>query len=164
MSRGQSIIPWLVRGAMTIFVVGIIAGLISAYTGREPSAPSLERGTYLYRLYYGDVIMYADPVTKRIYPGIVDYDKATTERLDTVFAQERVDASLNAKITITPLNCPFPEKTIYNHESIFKVYEPLAISGPGGTTKETLTLPVTIRKSNAECGGTLSITVVRLNS
>jgi hypothetical protein len=166
--RGQAeLLEWVMRVILMIVAVVIIGALVRVFVDKDVDAADLHRTTYLYRLYYGDVIMYEDNMTGRIYPGVVDLSKATSERLDAVFVQEpqREWAITSSEIILAPNSgCLLKQRAIYNHKETFDYYSKWQVGGKGGARKETLSLPVTIRDGGIECAGMMNITVVRLNS
>jgi hypothetical protein len=169
MRRGQAeMVEWLTRLVMLAVVVVLITLLVRVYTERDIESSQLQRGAYLYRIYYSDIIMYRDAATTRVYPGIVDLSKFTDQRLNDVFV-EREPADAIAKIasslTVTPSQaCSLPQQTIYNNKNTYDLYAANAMQGIGGATAEIDTFPVTLKSGGTECAGVLNITVVRPNS
>jgi hypothetical protein len=168
------ILPWLVRLGILIIALVAIAALVQVYKSRDLDAAKLDRAAYLYRLYYDDSIMYQDPLTKRVYPGIVDFDKFTSGSLDAAFSQQRGDDpstatdAIASRLILQPGSDCFKRDLVmvYDAERTFFQYEPLAnsLQMAGGASMEDVQYPVTIRDKGQDCQGLLNITVVRPNS
>jgi hypothetical protein len=169
MRRGQMAesLPWFIRIMMLIAAIVIVVMLVRVYTNRHVESQELHKNTYLYRLYYSDLIMFSDAKTTRVYPGIVDYNKLTDQRLDETFPKpvEREDAIIASKIVVTP-KCSLAPKTAFNNKESFEHFKAFdgTLGGAGGAIQETFTFPVTARQDKTACQATLEITIVRLNS
>jgi hypothetical protein len=159
---------WFPRLIMFAVAVVVIVIMVRVYTERDVEAPELARAAYLYRIQYGDIIMYHDNETRRVYPGIVDMRKFTDERMDATFVKKEPseDRSMIAsQLVLTPMKgCAIPAKTIYNNRKTFELYAHINAQGQGGATQESDTYPVTARDGGTECGALLNITIVRPNS
>ena len=168
--RGQAdMLEWFPRIMMMTVAVIIIVMLVRVYTDRDVDTPDLHRATYLYRLYYGDIIMYSDPKTMRVYPGIVDVSKVTTEKLDAVFNERdpaQVWAKISSRITIIPAEgCAVSVPVAYNNKETFDKFSLLSnVQMAGGATEDDVTFPVTIKDGARTCAGLLNITIVRPNT
>jgi hypothetical protein len=154
-------LEWFPRMIMMAVAIIVIAMLVRYYSNRDVDAASMTRAAHLYRLYYGDVIMYQDGTTKRVYPGIVDMSKFTDERLKEVF---NTDARLSSCIITKSSECPQYDKTICFNKELFELSSAQAsLIGPGGASVETHTYPVTIKDKETTCLGSLNITIARPN-
>ena len=175
--RGQAeMLDWFPRLIMMTVAIIIIVVLVRVYTDRDVNVPELQRGTYLYRLYYSPIIMYQDTTTTRVYPGIVDATKFTSKILDDVFAEKEKpeDTSKTSKISamleLTPqkdCSISIAENPIYNDKATFGAYlqfAKLGVPQDGSATMEVASYPVTLRSGNTDCRATLNITIVRPNS
>jgi hypothetical protein len=156
---------WLFRLVMMAVTIIILIMLVRVYTNRDADAPELHRATYLYRLYYDDIIMYSDPVTGRVYPGVIDLAKFNDGALNNVFVLRSVpNTRISSKLILTPeRDCLIPSKTIYNNKEVFERNFFYTATMKGGNTKENFTMPVTVRESRT-CAANLLIHVVRSNS
>lgn len=159
MARGQAeMLEWIPRLLMMMVAVLVIALLVRYYSHREIDEAPLARSAYIYRLYYDDLLMYADPVTKRVYPGVVDLEKFDGRILERTF-----QGRISSEIVLTGCHA----RTIHHNQTMYLQYLPLAqagIAGPGSATMEAAVFPVTIRHRQAACPGMLNITVVRPNT
>ena len=169
--RGQAeMLPWMVRLGLMLVAVVVIVMLVRVYTDRDADSAQLHRAAYLYRIYYGDVIMRSDRITGRIYPGTVDVEKFTSSRLDEIFQEKggRDSSKITSMMTLTLRDgCPFSisEPTIYNDKKSYDLYSAqTGLSGPGAATEERVVFPVNARKGSQECAAQLNITIVRPNS
>ena len=156
-------LEWVPRLVLMTVAVVVIAFLVTYYADRDVDEAALARAAYVYRIHYGNVIMYTDEHTKRVYPGTIDMSKFTSVRLDDVFVQ-RTGKRIASELT---LSSDGVTTTIYNDKRTYDQYLPLAqnaVAGVGSATMETVTWPVTVKTGEERRPGTLKITVVRSNS
>jgi hypothetical protein len=166
MRRGQAeALEWLPRMILLTVAVIVIVMLVRTYVNRDASSAQTATAAYIYRLYYDDIIMYSDPVTKRVYPGIVDVEKFTTKNLDTVFVEKEnpmEPSRMSAKIVLSSNGCG--EHVIYNDKSTYEQYILFIGSDAGRSYVQSTIFPVTVRSGTMRCKGSLNITAVRPNS
>jgi hypothetical protein len=168
MRRGQAaeVIPWITRLMLMIVAVVIIALLVRYYANRDVQESEMAKQALFYRLYYDDIIMYTDEATKRVYPGVVDLQHFTNERLQEVFIpSNRGVPTLAACLRL--LEGEKELKKICTDEQGYNNFISQARAdweGPGGATYHAQTLPVSIKDGNTERPGQLEITIVRSNT
>ena len=151
-------IPRMVVLAIAIVVIGM---LVRFYADRDIEAANISTSAHLYRLYYGDVIMYQDNTTKRIYPGTVDMKRFTDARLAEIFPSE---ARISSCLAVSSQSCPELGKSICYNKQLFELHHALAgASGAGGAAVLEQTYPVMLKYEEKTCTGQLNITVVRPN-
>lgn len=164
MRKGQAtMLYWLIRLGVMIVAVAIIVIFVRTYTNRDIEAASLHRSSYLYRIYYDDIIMYKD-ATGRVYPGVVDANKFTDTVLDDVFYEKEspdIPGKISSRIIITPQDCSLPQKTIYNDQHTFNLYfEQVGVISASATLEEK-DFPVTIKENAVECPALMQVSIVR---
>lgn len=147
-------LSWIPRLAMMLVAVVIIGMLVRYYAEREIESDDLERATYLYRIYYDDILNVVDE-TGRVYPSILDPTKFTDEALNKVFGTH---GTISSCLTVTSACLT---KTICHDKETYDLYTPFihTIGKQGATTEQHL-FPITVDS----CTGFLNITIVRPNS
>jgi hypothetical protein len=92
--RGQSVfsvarktIYWMIAGFVISLIVIAVVGIIWNYTDKLTIVPEeLEGYTISSRfLQIPECFAYQDPVTERVYSGVIDLSKFTQERLDACY-------------------------------------------------------------------------------
>jgi hypothetical protein len=168
MRRGQvgEMFPWITRLGLMIVAVVVIALLVRYYANRDVQEAEITKQALLYRLYYDDIVMYADPATKRVYPGIVALNQVNNERLAKFFpAQPGKVPTLAACLRLLEGDKEISKAC--TNEQAFNNFISQARAdwqGPGGATYETQTWPVSIKDANSERPGFLEVTIVRSNT
>lgn len=161
--RGQTdaVIVWFPRLIMLAVAVVVIALLVRHYANRDVDAAQVTIAAHEYRLYYGDIIMYQEEDTKRIYPGIVDLQKFSNERLAEVFSSE---ARLSSCLAISSRECPQFDETICFNKNLYDLHLAQAnLQGASGANVRNIVYPVTLRMDAQACAGFLNMTIVRPN-
>jgi len=151
---------WFPRLILLLVAIIVIALLVRYFSDREVDAAGVHMETYITRLYYDDILMYKDPTTGRVYPGVVDLTKFTPDRVNVRYG---TTGKIASAITLTGCH----ESQIFHDKTTYDKNMPLArafVGGGGGAQFVEILYPVTIRKDNDQCLGTLNITVVRPNS
>jgi len=153
------VLEWIPRLLLLLIALTIIVILVRYYADRTIDAADLERNTYLYRIYYDDIIMFSDE-TGRVYPGIVDIRKFTEKELNDVFGIDKKISSCLTLLTSCTTDTP-----VCHDKATFDQYLPFArfgTLGPGSATIQETIFPITIHPDG--CTGSLNITIVRPNS
>jgi hypothetical protein len=155
-------LEWFPRLIVLTVAVVVIALLVRYYTNRDVDSAQIVMTSHIHRLYYDDIIMYADETTKRVYPGTVDMDHFTEDRLKAAFPSH---AKLGSCLTSVPeQGCSLSNTTICYNELIVQQGDAMAgQTGAGAPSILTEAFPVTLKKGAMRCRGTLAIHVVRLN-
>ena len=170
--RGQAeLIEWFPRVVLLAVAVIVIVVLVSYYSNRDASSADTERAARLYRLYYdGNIFTYTDQQTKRVYPGVVDLQYFTDQRLAGIFVGRSAlsgESRVASCLTLTWDDGSAPERTVCDDKATFGHYLPLAQLGAVGAqsaTMDNVTLPVAIRDGATLSAGRLNIVIVRSNS
>lgn len=160
--RGQAeMIDWFPRLLLLLIAVIIIAMLVRYFADREPETADLHRTSYLYRLHYdGHLFTYKDSVG-RVYPGVVDLEKLSTERLNGIFG---LHAKISSRIIV---NSSCGSKEAWHDRDTWEQYIGFArfgTLGPGSATVQDELLPVTVVSGEDRCAGIMNITIVRPNT
>lgn len=157
-------IKWFPRLILMVIAVVVIALIVRHYANRDVDGSEVSRAAYIARLYYDDIIMYTDEETKRVYPGIVDREKFTAERLEQFFEPRSSLIGVGSIASRLELVTAGETIVIYTDQKTYEQYIGFAqagVMGRGSGTYETLMLPVSVRTGNDLGPGTLNITVVR---
>lgn len=159
MRRGQvEGLEWLPRLLLMAVAVVVCVLLVRHYSDQTVDGSQLELSAYLYRLHYGDVITYVDKDTGRVYPGVIDVEKFTDERLDEVFGKKNGKYARIA--SCLSLRGPEFTKQICNQKATFDRYDPYAVAGVDAKLLDE-TWPVVIRDGQKETPGILHLQIVR---
>ncbi|MBR9700268.1 hypothetical protein GOV11_00175 [Candidatus Woesearchaeota archaeon] len=169
MRKGQAeFLDWFPRLMLMMVAIIIIVFLVRFFTDRDLQDQEVHTAAIMYRIYYDDIIMYSDPLTKRVYPGIIDLDKWDRFRANDIFVQDTVFARAGAKLEIIDdggCGSRFKEQYIFK-ETFDKIYS-LARAGVIGRQSGTIleeTWPVTYKRGDRECAGIMKVIVVVQNA
>ena len=94
--KGQIGASKAIKYAIAIILVGVTGALFSLAIANNEAVGSTPNPTIVsvisqHRLFYSpDCFAYEDPITHRVYPGIVDKNKFTEERLHSCYQTENV--------------------------------------------------------------------------
>lgn len=173
MSRhGQAeMLDWFPRIVLMVVAVVVVVVLVNYYSNRDIDASGVERAGLLYRIYFdGNIITYKDPLTGRVYPGIIDIASFDETLLAKKFPGRSAlsgESRVAACLGLSADTGPYQARTICTDKAMVDHYLPLAengMTGPGSATMERVTLPISIKDGASLSPGKLIITVVRRNS
>lgn len=94
--KGQLAASKAIKYAIAVILVGVTGALFSLAIANNESVGSTPNPTIVsiiaqHRLFYSpDCFAYEDPITHRVYPGIVDRTKFTEQRLRSCYQTENV--------------------------------------------------------------------------
>jgi hypothetical protein len=154
--RGQAeMLTWIPRLFLMAVALFLIVFLVRFYSDRDVDAAQVERASVIYALYYSDLIMASDDLTKRVEPGVVDLDKIN----DKILEDAKFPKNIGVKVTIVHNG---GSTEAYANKQLFQTYEGFA----KGTTRgdisgETRIWPVAIDQDGKRVHGQLTIAVVR---
>ncbi|RJQ17592.1 hypothetical protein C4573_01280 [Candidatus Woesearchaeota archaeon] len=146
------------------FVLGVTVFLIKFMVITNLETEAVEKEVFFNRVLYGTAINYQDPVTQKIYPGIVDMVKFTSANLEqhiNYSIKDRLGAQLDLKNLKTN-----ETKTIYLNEQWYLDKRPLFLAnvqGRGSVKGYIRAVPVTIYENNSHAQGILTIHLLRQN-
>src|SRR3989338_539518 len=165
--KGQAeALEWVPRLVVMSIAVVIVVMLVRYYTSRDIQGTDTATAAYLYRIYYdGNIITYVDPETKRAYPGVIDLQKFTDNRLDTVFSGKRRNGESKIASKIILYDKPGNEiKTIYHDKKTYDQYAwTKGVEGGQGAAQREEQFLITIKDGSSEQLGRLHIIIVRPN-
>ncbi len=163
--RAQAeMLEWFPRLILLTIATVLIVVITLYYAGREVDSAQVEMNAHFYRIYYDDIIMYKDPATGRVYPGIIDKAKFTEQRLTDIFktkdstGESRV-ASCYEVIHFDERGEPIPvtdgtKSKICTDKGMVEHFQPIAeteMIGAGAAKIMHFSMPMTIRDTeNAE--------------
>ncbi len=111
----------------------------------------------------GRGVAYQDPVTGRLYPGIVDLLQLKSRNLDDMFYHEN-NRFISARVDIQAEDILH---TAYLNRKFFDIWAPLAkssVTGSGSATMVQKKFPVIIKDENRGRPGRMTVTVIMPNS
>ncbi len=157
-------IEWFPRIVMILVATILIVVIVNYYAGRDVESADTEMSAQMYKLYYGDMIMYSDSSTGRVYPGIIDNSKFNDASLKSFVTPDGKALQVASRLTLTVAG---QEKIIHTNQQTVLRYLGVAqskLKGPQGATMQNLTFPVSVRDGESLKQGILNIVVVRSNS
>jgi len=132
--------------------------MTDAFIKNRTQSAAAEAAIYANRIMFAkECIAYEDGSIRRVYPGIVDLNKVSTERISNCmnFTKEEVAAA------IINLSYAGNEKIAYYQEDKARIWSRLAgIAGSGSYFKYVLMNPVIVYDGNKFLNGNISVTVV----
>lgn len=154
-------LEWFPRLIMLAVAIVVIALLVRHYANRDVDVANVSIAAHEYRLYYGDVIMYQENDTKRVYPGIVDLRKFSDERIAETFSSK---ARLSSCLVLTSGQCPQFDETVCFNRDLYDLHLAQArLQGASGASVRNVIYPVTLKLDAQACPGFLNMTIVRPN-
>ncbi len=83
-------IYWMIAGIVIIIVVFAFAMIISSYMGALTGIPAGFKAELISLRFLNtpECFTYQDPVTGRVFPGVIDFEKFTSARLDQCYRTE----------------------------------------------------------------------------
>lgn len=160
-----------VRICFTMVAITIFFLMINYYVNNKIDAQRLQEETLLNRILYSGAIMYSDPVTSRVYPGIVDIGKMDNANIDKEINYGEFGRHAAAKIKLErKITGNTAQSTLikdaYLNKNQFDNWQPiLNVPGKGSATMYITEMPVSyIDSSNKYDYATLSIEIIIPNS
>lgn len=156
-------IPYII---LTLVVMIGIFLLINYFVNLNVDVRDVEVGVLANRILYSPgSIMFTDPVTGQVYPGIISMANFTNEALDTSinYSSER---HIAAKLTLYDKEMK-PIRTIYLNEKLYTRLEPLAenwISGLSSGKLYVKAFPVVYRAGDVDFPGFLRMKIIIPNN
>ena len=154
-----SSIVWVGRIIFMLLVITVIILFVNFYSDINISSHQAETELFINRMLYSPQgISYYDPISGRLYPGIIDLTKFETKTLPdsnkTLYTipslQKTMDFGLEkhigAEIFITDLS-DVPLKLAYYNERVYQRKEE-TIAGPGGVDVEYKEIYVLAKQEN----------------
>ncbi len=92
--KGQLAASKAIKYAIAVILIGVAGALFSLAIANNEAVGSTSNPTVVFvvaqhRLFYSaDCFAYEDPITRRVYPGIIDALKFTEDRLQSCYATE----------------------------------------------------------------------------
>ena len=90
---------WIPRVFFLAITVAVTLVLINAFVVQDIRADTLEMQTFTEGILHSSLISHQDAKTKRVYPGIIDTSKFTTENLQKI-QSKRTDIGMNLTLTV----------------------------------------------------------------
>ncbi len=149
------------RIGFVLFAVFAFMLLINKAIRGSVDTNTLEANVVTTRVLYSDLIMKQDPVTMRVYPGIVDLDKVNEHINDRfIYENERI---VGVKIIVYSKESKekVVEKVTFMNPSRYKeLLELRRFTGIGGSEEYYREYPITIIDSTGERYGILGIHIL----
>lgn len=149
--RAQAeMLEWFPRLILLTIATVLIVVITSYYAGREVDSAQVEMNAHFYRIYYDDIIMYKDPATGRVYPGVIDKSKFTEARLTDIFktkdstGESRVASCYSLRYAAASES----SEKICTDKGMVDHFLPIAENewiGAGAAKMMRFTMPVTVR-------------------
>jgi hypothetical protein len=172
-------LEWFPRLILLMVATVLIVVITSYYSGREVDSAQVEMNAHFYRVYYDDIIMYKDPATGRVYPGIVDKAKFTESRLTDVFKTK--DSTGEARVAscytlhyftsggIIIDDASAKDNRICTDKEMVDHFTPIADNewiGAGAAKIMRFTMPITVRdvEKGTDEIATIDVAVVKRNT
>jgi hypothetical protein len=149
-------IPYIIFTAVVMIAIFV---LVNYYVNLSVNVKPLESEFLFDRMMYSpDTIMYADPTTGIVYPGVIDLTKFTNETLDRSinYSYER---HIAAKLSLFNARKEFVKSAYLNHE-LFNNLEPLALNKITGASSAVIyqkTIPAVYRENDVTAAGFLEV-------
>ena len=169
----ENLLANVLRIGFMIAAITIFFLMVNYYVNNKIDTQRLQEETMLNRILYSDLIMYQDPATLRVYPGIVDIKKFDNEYLNDAINYGEFQRHVAVKIKLLrkiPLsgNPDLFVKDVYINKNQFDEWNQIVnIPGKGSATKYITQLPVSFIDGNYQGKhdyGTLIIEIIVPNS
>lgn len=159
--RGMDVeaLHYLFLGIMLLVIIGVYMLFMTLnYTGTR-SITSAQVETIAERILFdSNGIIYEE--NGRAYPGIIDFEKYTTTRLEESISYE-FGSEPAAKLELISDNIPEDQQVIYLNEGQYRRLIPTAyVEGAGRSKKISKRLPVLVRIGDEEFNAILKMTIV----
>jgi hypothetical protein len=155
------------RIGFAICAVIIFFVIINYYVNNKIDTNLLQEETLTNRILYGNSIMYQDPTTARIYPGIVDVIKFKSGSIDASIDYGEYKRHAAAKITLTkkPPASSQIAQTYLNKDNFENLQQLLNTRGKGSATYYEAQYPVAYKDfAGNDDYGTLTVEIIIPNS
>jgi hypothetical protein len=153
-------IPYII---ITIVVMAAMFFLISYYSRSVVDVKPIQREVFINRmLYQPNALSYTDPLTGKVYPGIIMDSNFTSAHLDQAI-NYTYEKQIMAKFELLRPDNAEVIKVAYYHGEWYKNLEPLArsgVGGAGGASFEERTLPAVYWKGDARSPVLLKISTI----
>jgi len=112
------------------FIMALIVFLIKLVVITTVNTADMESEAFSNRIYNSEAIMYKNPDTGRLYPGVVEWEKFESADLEKDI-DYLTKTRLCAKVTL--LDSSGPKGTVYINKDLYEQLEPLARKGVSGS-------------------------------
>jgi hypothetical protein len=119
-------IYWMIAGVVITVIVLLFAMILSSYQGNLVQIPQELRAEIISLRFMNtpECFTYQDPLTNRTFPGVIDINKFTKERLDQCYRTEKVqgfkDYNFGLRLEGYPID-EDPEKLLETNNFFNKV-------------------------------------------
>jgi len=161
----QEIGFWMPRLVFLIIAAILVATVVSYFVVEEASVLQTDAEIFTQRVLYStNGISYVDPLTSRVYPGVIDLAKFNSIKNleDSVFYGEK-STYLGAKFVLLDMNKKLISSQVHRNNAYRRIAEQ-GISGKGGVEVFEKDLYVLINDKGEEKRGFLKIIVVMSRS
>jgi len=149
-----NMLMWIPRIIFMVIVVFSILLLIGSYFKIEIVISEAESELFAQRLLYSPHgISYYDPLSNRVYPGVIDLNNLGLLNKSVFYGEQK---QIGAKLNITDLNGKLLAENIYNDV----VYRRIAQEGKGGVDVLRKSLYIIVKNESKQIPGILSMEVV----
>jgi hypothetical protein len=148
---------------LTLVVMGGVLFLLGYYTGTTIDVAPIQANVFLYRTIYApNTISLTDPMTGRVYPGIIVDSNFTTSHLEAAINYS-YEKQIAAKLEILDYVSKEVMATAYYNQEWYGRLEPLAragLTGFGAAKYYLKEIPVIYRKGDVDFSAILRIQVI----
>lgn len=117
---------WIPRLVYLVIVIIATSGIILAFIVTNVSVGDVESHILLHRLQFSpEGIVKYDSETRRVYPGIVDVSRLSSNRLESALNAGKKEVA--ARFKLVGLQDESELATAYLHEGTYKDWQPIAV-------------------------------------
>lgn len=149
-----NLLMWIPRIIFMVIVIFSIMLLVGSYFKVEIIVSEAESELFIQRLLHSPHgISYFDPLSNRVYPGIINLDNLDLLNKSIFYGEQK---QIGAKLTIEDLDENLLAEHIYNNI----VYRRIAQEGKGGADVMRKSMYVLVKEDSEQIPGILRMEVV----
>jgi len=160
-AQAFSMVWWIPRIIFLVIVLSSVIFLTTMYINTEKETWKTESELFIHRLIYSpNGISYYDPLTNRVYPGIIDLKKIkNTEIINRSLFYGKDNKHIGANISVYDKNDNLLAQGIYN-EKVSKRIQEKGFLGVGGIDSKQKKYYILIKNKENYIPANMKITVV----